>query len=325
MNNCYLIFNINSNVYNVYPAPTTFQSFFKLNNIIYGLGIDNYLYKLELKLNKIMKIFNNNELIANTLYDDYFVLSNLKFKNYNVYSEITLDNITLSSNIVSFNINPVNKISTLSGLINFGTIINFGLNTSLQYNPESTTFWYKFSNNKLNGRILEIQRINNNNLFALGSGGSINYTNNNGKDWIKLNSPTENNIYGLQFIDISNFVVICENKISRTNNFGISWYDISGLSLNTITCADVINETAYIGTNNGTIYLTTNYGNNWTSIYSAGSKIHAIQMLSKTTYVALYGTGYIVVSQNSGVTNTARQVASYQFIYLSVYDINSIL
>ena len=319
MNNTYMIWNFNLNTYKNYVSPTTFQKFYKINNTIYGIGIDNYLYKLDLKLNKPINIYNNNQLLTNTLYNDYIILSNLKMNNYNLYALIN----DTSSNILTFNVNAINTINTTSGLINFGTNLDFTFNSSIKYNYDSTTYWYKYSNNKLDNIITKIQRINKDYLYALGTNGSLNITLNNGVDWTKLNSPTQNTIYGLQFIDISNITIISANKISRTNNYGISWYDISGLNVN-ITCADVINEIAYIGTDNGNIYSTFNYGTSWSLVSSLGSKIYAIQLLSKISYVALYNPGYIVVSLNSGITNTTRYLGSNTLIYLSVFDINSI-
>jgi photosystem II stability/assembly factor-like uncharacterized protein len=118
----------------------------------------------------------------------------------------------------------------------------------------------------------EIQFLNVSIGYACGSGGTVIKTFNGGKQWIQLETGTDNLIIDIFFLseEIGWFITYNERTIYKTTNGGIEWNLISNLSPNFATSIWFVNEMKGFAGGDQYLLKTTDGGFNWyeiTSIY----------------------------------------------------------
>ncbi|MCD4664347.1 MAG: hypothetical protein K8R68_03685, partial [Bacteroidales bacterium] len=144
------------------------------------------------------------------------------------------------------------------------------------------------------------------NGFAVGNGGIIIKTNNNGDNWILQNSTTSVDLNSIYFKSGNGFVAGNSGTILKTTNNGNDWIIQSSGTIEDLNTAYFINiNIGYVVGNTGTILKTSNGSNSWT-IQSSGTNANLYSVFfteaNINTGYAVGSAGTILKTLNGGAT-----------------------
>ncbi len=157
----------------------------------------------------------------------------------------------------------------------------------------------------LNGwknQINDLIFLNNSTAYSVGDRGDIYKTTNEGNDWTKLNSPTFNNLTGIDFINSeTGFISGDTGVILKTTNAGMNWNRIITPYQRIVNDIHFKNDmTGYFTGNLGAIYKSTDQGNNWFRSDSIqGVTFTRIKFLNNDTAIIL-AIGRVYYTTNAG-------------------------
>ncbi|MCU0373582.1 MAG: hypothetical protein MUE56_10120, partial [Ignavibacteria bacterium] len=134
---------------------------------------------------------------------------------------------------------------------------------------------------------LNSAEINNTEMLAAGSGGTILLSTQGGANWLILNSNTSADLFGVSTYQ-QQFVCGANGFVSRASNNMTIWTSCSlpvSQNLNSIAGGPAASYKFVCG-DNGIIYWTTNNGTNWTAIPSGTA--NNLRCVSFDNYLSIY-------------------------------------
>lgn len=165
-------------------------------------------------------------------------------------------------------------------------------------------------------RLLDIQKIDANNVYAVGVAGTCIKSINGGVDWKIIAPPVSEDILRVYFTGaFTGKILTRSGKFYATTDGGAHWMDESFALINapmvgTITDASLKAGSFYVTTFDGTIphiYIGTNNGDNWTEEpYTAGN-INAV-VKNGTGYLGV-GVETALFTQDASIGNTGFSIA----------------
>jgi photosystem II stability/assembly factor-like uncharacterized protein len=217
--------------------------------------------------------------------------------------------------------NMVNNVSSDSIRTNILALQNFG--TRYEYTPTQDSAgvyiynqfqrWglqasydpYKFGTTT----IYDIDFVNENLGWLVGTGGMIVKTTDGGQNWINNNSGTTAEFYGIDMLNNSTgWAVGQSGYIRKTTDGGATWVSqTSGQSVSLYDVGFVNDQLGLIVGASGRILRTTNGGTNWTSINSGTTQtLRELQFVDSLKAWAV-GTGGTILKTTDGGLNWSFQ------------------
>ncbi|MBN8586347.1 MAG: T9SS type A sorting domain-containing protein [Ignavibacteria bacterium] len=145
------------------------------------------------------------------------------------------------------------------------SILSFLIFLSIS-NAFSQSGWFWQNPLPQGNTIYDILMIDNNNVIAVGDGGTILNSSNLGYNWTNSSHIEDVYMRSICFINNSTGFVSSQGKILRTSNSGHNWTAFSLNYLVTIESIIFVNpQTGFAVGHNGKIFKTTNAGFNWDS------------------------------------------------------------
>ena len=174
--------------------------------------------------------------------------------------------------------------------------------------------------------------IDNNNGWIVGGKAqpfdvpTIYKTTNSGINWIPINLPVDNTLFGLHFLDKNiGWAVGAEGLIFKTNNGGFDWSVQQNNYPNTLMDVFFINDnTGWIVGTGETILKTTNAGVDWIDKSSGlTTALSALFFVNENIGWATGPNGQIIKSTNGG-DNWESQVSGFNFWLADVFFLDSV-
>ncbi len=237
-----------------------------------------------------------------------------------------------NSQLIYYHWNPVTSPVTnnLNSIYNNGTALLIpGNDGKMLYLISPSTNW----NVATTGTTANLFSVfGSSSTFAVGSGGVIIKSTNNGLNWSSVTSPTSNNLNSVNSYVSQNYRMVCGDggKIFITTNFGANWSEVPTGTTNNLRNVYFNNNLtafrSYICGDNGT-FLKLNYALP-TPVQitvipvntGVTNNFYGVSALGDTTKLMLVGSGGIIMKstnagvnwfqQNSTVTSNLRYVYS---------------
>ncbi len=166
--------------------------------------------------------------------------------------------------------------------------------------------------------IWSIFPVNNQLVFAVGSGGLILNTVNGGENWQVQTSPTNNYLFGVYFLN-ENLGWICGSNgvILKTTDSGINWVQQNNIETYTIYDICFANENSgWAVGKNGTILHTINSGSSWVKQDSVtNERLYGVHFLDENKGFVVGWNGTVLVTNNAGTTWSQVSISGYYDFY----------
>ena len=173
--------------------------------------------------------------------------------------------------------------------------------------------------------LVEIDFVDLNNGWAVGSSGTIIHTSDGGANWSGQTSGTSNFLVGLAFTDLNNgWAVGNSGTIKHTSNGGTTWTSQTSGTSNTIVAVSFINSNlGWTAGNSGTIRHTSNGGSSWSGQTSGTTvTLRGVFFTDANTGWAVGDGGVIKTTSNGGTTWTTQTSGTSNPLY-RVFFLNS--
>lgn len=163
------------------------------------------------------------------------------------------------------------------------------------------------------------------NLYVTGQNGYFYKSTDLGKNWITINTGTENDLFAGNFITNNSGILVGENgTILKSINGGINWVSINSSTNNQLNSIYFIDSViGYCVGKNSTILKSTNSGENWFQIVNNFNKSFNAVYFVNNVIGYIVGDSAVVLSTTDGGNTWTNQTSPASYKFNSVYFVNS--
>lgn len=143
----------------------------------------------------------------------------------------------------------------------------------------------------------DVVYINENYIFAVGSGGTILFSKTGGIDWNEQDSGVNQNLSAVDFIDQKNgFTAGANGTILQTQDGGKNWRSLDGYTNHGLLDINFNNDTGYAVGFGGTILKTVDGGANWQQyLSSTDNTLRSVQIPDSNKVIMVGDKGTILL------------------------------
>ncbi|MCX8058931.1 MAG: hypothetical protein N3A58_05910 [Spirochaetes bacterium] len=195
---------------------------------------------------------------------------------------------------------------------NSNNIVSVGLSGKIYYSTDGKT-WALPSSKPSDVVTLNGVTCGNNIFIAVGNGGIIFRSSDNGNNWVKINNSNTTNLLDVAYGN-GYFIAVGNSGSEQSvrlvsSDYGLTW-NITNVTSYNYSTVSYANGKFFIGTNDGELFLSTN-GTSWNG---------PIDPLSQFTHKLLnvyYGNGIYMLSDTYGSVATSLNGTSWELLYPS--------